>query len=73
MVYHAVGLFHAHLSLPDSPVVSTPIYVLFLAYNRISHKERTHIISYVRVMHESGSRDYLYRVAIYLLHGPRYG
>ena len=45
MVYHAVGLFH--LSLPDSPpVVSTPIYVLCATYNRISHIERTHIISY---------------------------
>ena len=44
MVYHAVGLFH--LSLPDSPVVSTPIYVLCATYNRISHTEHTHIISY---------------------------
>ena len=47
MVYKAVGLFH--LSLPDSPVVSTSIYVLSAAYNPVSHKEHTHVISYVRV------------------------
>ena len=46
MVYHAVGLFHLSLPTLQSPVVSTPIYALSAAYNRISHIERTHIISY---------------------------
>ena len=44
MVYHVVGLFH--LSLSDSPVVSTPIFVLCAAYNCISRIEHTHTISY---------------------------
>ena len=61
MVYHAVGLFH--LSLPDSPVVSTPIYVLPAVYNCVSHIERTHIISYescTSLVHETIYTDLLF-------------
>ena len=47
MVYHAVGLFH--LILPDSPVVFTPIYILYAAYNRISHISRVYSYNELRV------------------------
>ena len=52
IVCHAVGLFH-WLSLPDSPVVSTPIYVLSAAYNRISQVHPYNKLQVTSLAHET--------------------
>ena len=47
MAYHAIGIFH--LSLPDSFVVSTPIYMVSTAYNQVKHIEHIHACNKLRV------------------------